>query len=60
MKNIGSRRVQNRPISDEYVWSAIRYLDPDEKGEDRCSLLLATLSVGLFWGVLILILLRPA
>jgi hypothetical protein len=60
VKNIEPRRVQDRLISDEYVWSAIRYLDPDEKGENGWSRLLATVFVGLICGVLILILLRVA
>jgi hypothetical protein len=60
VKNIKPRRVEERLISDEYVWSAIRYLDPDGKGEKNWSLLFATLAVGMIWGILILILVRPA
>jgi hypothetical protein len=47
-------------ISDEYVRSAIRYPDPDEKGENGWSLLFATVVVGLMLGILLVILLRGA
>lgn len=60
MKNMEPRKVQEGLFSDEYVWSEIRYLDPDGKEENGWSLLLSVVGIGLIWGILILILLRGA
>lgn len=43
----------NDDVSDEYVWSAISYLDPEQKSEPNNSALwFATVAALLIWGLL--------
>lgn len=39
-------------VSDQHVWSAIRYLDPDRKRrESDCPLIVAVIVVSIIWGM---------
>ena len=57
MKNIESRHAQVKHASDEYICSAIRYLDPNgRQSENAFAVAFVIVAAALIWGIFLFIL----
>ena len=57
MKNIERNYAQVKQTSDEYIWSAIRYLDPNKRQSGNgFAVIFAIVAAVLIWGIVLFIL----